>query len=58
MFNGPRKAYARCDTCGAIDYESNEGDRCVGSTVTEPAEPVFHPSGVAAREYSMATLDS
>ena len=24
--NGPYKAYVRCDRCGAIDYERNEGD--------------------------------
>lgn len=27
--NGPGKRFVRCDRCGAIDYERNEGDRCV-----------------------------
>ena len=29
MRNGPEKRYARCDTCGRIDWEANEGDRCL-----------------------------
>jgi len=28
MENGPGKKYVRCDTCGRVDYEKNEGDRC------------------------------
>jgi hypothetical protein len=26
--NGPGKAFTRCATCGAIDWEANEGDTC------------------------------
>lgn len=26
--NGPGKLYARCDRCGHVDWEANEGDRC------------------------------
>jgi len=25
--NGPDKRFARCDRCGVVDYERNEGDR-------------------------------
>ena len=28
MHNDPTKTFTRCDTCHAIDYEKNEGDRC------------------------------
>lgn len=28
MRNGPEKRYARCDKCGEIDWEANEGDPC------------------------------
>ena len=28
MENGPNKNYARCQKCGHIDYEKNEGDLC------------------------------
>ena len=28
MRDGPEKRYARCGTCGRIDYERYEGDRC------------------------------
>jgi hypothetical protein len=27
-WNGPDKAYARCDRCGRVDYGSHEGDKC------------------------------
>lgn len=29
FFNGPGKRYVRCARCGSIDYEANEGDRCL-----------------------------
>lgn len=28
MIDGPAKLHCRCDTCGAVSYEANEGDRC------------------------------
>ena len=28
MRNGPRKEFARCTVCSAVDYELYEGDRC------------------------------
>ena len=28
MRNGPGKRYARCESCGEIDWELNEGDPC------------------------------
>ncbi|MDD3983984.1 MAG: hypothetical protein PHU54_08595 [Candidatus Omnitrophica bacterium] len=30
MRNGPGKRFARCDKCGQIDWELNEGDPCRG----------------------------
>lgn len=27
-YNGPDKAYGRCDRCKAVDYEKYEGDKC------------------------------
>ena len=29
FMNGPEKRYARCSRCRSLDYEANEGDRCV-----------------------------
>ena len=28
MYNGPEKHYTRCNICGDVDYEKNEGDIC------------------------------
>lgn len=28
MHDGPNKAFGRCSSCGKIDYEKYEGDRC------------------------------
>lgn len=32
--NGPDKRHARCDRCGRIDYEANEGDPCLHRRTT------------------------
>lgn len=28
MRNGPGKRYVRCNVCGRVDWERNEGDPC------------------------------
>ena len=42
--NGPDKAYVRCDRCGAIDYERNEGDLhpSPARTAREPGKRGIH----------------
>ena len=31
--NGPGKRFARCQVCGGVDYEANEGDHCKRAAV-------------------------
>jgi hypothetical protein len=51
LFNGPEKRFVRCDSCGELDWERNEGDRCVREPVgvcNECGKALFEAAEICA----------